>query len=266
MITLQQVLSSQSNILENARVKLVRHQDSRQQYRDVIKDKARLLEYQRAQPKDVFKDCDYIVSFIGMAHSQAVLFGVFRVHGRSAIDGHYDLEHVTDFEALVDRLVIDWGKSAITWHQWYDRQPKEVVEILPKGYIGSFEGLLSFVLDYSDLKTLFAHPEANRDWKHHLSAVNGIYLILDSNTGQQYIGSACGEQGIWQRWGNYAVNGTGGNKELMHLLDGEAGYARHFRFSVLQALPSNITKREIDTIEQLYKEKLGSRVHGLNRN
>jgi len=38
MITLQQVLSSQSNILENARVKLVRHQDSRQQYRDVIKD------------------------------------------------------------------------------------------------------------------------------------------------------------------------------------------------------------------------------------
>ncbi|MBA4077390.1 MAG: hypothetical protein C0508_20335 [Cyanobacteria bacterium PR.023] len=266
MITLRQVLSSQSNILENARVKLVRHQDRRQQYRDVIKDKKKLLEYQREQRKDVFKGCDYIVSFIGREHSQAILFGVFRVKGRNPVDGHYDLESISEFDALIDRLIIDWGKSAITWHQWYNKQPKEVIEILPQGYIGNFEGLLSFVLDYNDLKTLFAYPEANRDWKYHLSAVNGVYLILDSHTGQQYIGSACGEQGIWQRWKDYALNGTGNNKELVVLLQTDKNYCRHFRFSVLQTLPSNITKREIDKIEKLYKEKMGSRVHGLNQN
>lgn len=41
---------------------------------------------------------------------------------------------------------------------------------------------------------------------------------------------------------------------------------RHFKFSILQTLPSNITKPEIDRIERLYKEKLGSRAHGLNGN
>ena len=72
--------------------------------------------------------------------------------------------------------------------------------------------------------------------------------------------SADGEQS------EYAANYTGGNKELVTLLKSDPYYYRYFRYSVLQTLPSNITQREIVAIENLYKQKLGSKMHGLNRN
>lgn len=269
MFTLQQVLKSQSGILDHARVKIVRHKDSREQYRHIMKDRKALLEYQKEQGKDVFRGCDYIVSFIGDERKRSRLVGVFKVGGGEARDGrfYYDLDAVPDFEDLVDRLVIDWGGGTQAWHQWYDRQPKEVIEILPKGYIGSFPGLLEIVLDFEELRLLTSHPEANYEWRHHLSAVNGVYMILDNKTGTQYVGSACGRDGIWQRWTDYArTSGTGGNKELKTLMEKDPGYHRHFRFSILQTLPSNITRDEIIAIENLYKNKLGSRFHGLNRN
>jgi hypothetical protein len=246
----------------------VRHKDSRLQYRDVIKERQALLDYQREQPKDVFKGCDYIISFIGLERRRSLLFGVFKVNGSEVMNGEYcyDLEAVPEFDSLVDRLVIDWGNNAIVWHQWYDTQSKEVVEILPEGYIGSFPGLLDFVLEFNELKNLIDNPTANHEWRDQLSAVNGIYLILDNNTGRQYIGSANGKKGIWQRWSDYAANYTGGNKELIALLESDPLYYRHFRYSVLQTLPSNITQREIVVIEKLYKEKLGSKMHGLNQN
>ncbi len=268
MITLQQILNSQSPLLEGKRVKLVRHKDSRAEYRHVMKDREALLEYQQEQPKDVFKGCDYIICFIGLERKRSVFIGVFKVNGSAIRNGQYccDLTPVSEFNAFIDRLVIDWGGNAISWHQWYDKQSKEVVEILPQGYIGNFPGLLDFVLEYDELKTLTDNPDANYEWRHHLSAVNGVYLILDSSTGMQYIGSACGANGIWQRWSDYAANGNGSNKELVALQKSDPNHHRNFRFSVLQSLPSNITQREIVEIEKLYKQKLGSRAHGLNRN
>ena len=268
MITLQEILSSQSPILDNAKVKVVRHKDGRAEYRELLKNKDTLLEYQREQAKDVFGECDYIISFIGLDRSRSVLFGVFKVGASKKKKGmhYYDLEPISEFDDLSDRLIIDWGKSTISWHQWYDKKSKEVIEILPRGYIGGFPGLLDFVLEFDELKNLIDNPESNHEWKNHLSSVNGIYLILDSKTGQQYVGSANGKDGIWQRWSEYAANYTGGNKELVTLLKSDPHYYRHFRYSVLQTLPSNITQREIVAIENLYKQKLGSKMHGLNRN
>ena len=116
------------------------------------------------------------------------------------------------------------GNNAIAWHQWYDTQVKEVVQILPKGFIGDFPGLLAFTLDFHGLRTLVANPEANFQWHRALSSVNGVYLILDNLTGLQYIGSASGQEGIWQRWSEYAQNQTGGNKELKALIKKDAEY------------------------------------------
>jgi hypothetical protein len=268
VITLRQILNSQSLMLEGKKAKLVRHKDSREQYLHIVKDRKALLEYQKEQAKDIFKGCDFIVSFIGDERKRSRFVGVFKV-GKSKIRNgkfYYELDAVPEFEDLVDRLVIDWGNNAISWHQWYDRQPKEVIEILPRGFIGSFPGLLSFVLEFDEMKTLVRNPDANYEWRHHLSAVNGVYMILDNKTGHQYIGSACGNNGIWQRWCDYALNGTGGNKELIALHQNDPLYHRHFKFSVLQSLPSNLTPREIVAIEKLYKQKLGSRAHGLNKN
>lgn len=268
MLTLRQILKTQSDILENSKVKIVRHKDNRQEYRHISKDRAALLEYQKEQGSDIFGECDYIVSFIGTERRKSVFIGVFRVGPNKKKNGkiYYELEQVSEFNDLIDRVVIDWGNNAISWHQWYHRQEKEVIEMLPKGHVGNFPGLLEFVLDYNELKTLTANPDSNYEWYHHLSAVNGVYMILDTLTGVQYVGSANGKEGIWQRWSEYAKNKTGDNKLLKKLHENDPDYCLHFRFSILQTLPSNITQTEIVKIENLYKEKLGSRVHGLNDN
>ncbi len=268
MITLQEILHLHLPFLDAAKVKIVRHKDGRHEYRDTLKDKDDLLEYQRIQSKPVFKGCDYIITFKGLERARSVLFGIFKINGVDKIDNdyHYDLQFLSGCEDLIDRLVIDWGNNAIAWHQWYHKQQKEVLEILPSGYIGSFKGILDFVLEFDELKKLIQNPEANYEWHRHLSAVNGIYMILDEKTGQQYIGSAYGKEGIWQRWSNYVANGTGGNKELITLHKDNPTYHKNFKFSVLQTLPSNMNDKEVVAVEALYKQKLGSRVHGLNRN
>ncbi|ALJ01586.1 hypothetical protein DC20_19415 [Rufibacter tibetensis] len=266
-LTLQDILNLKTDLFRNAKVKLVRHKDNRKEYRELIRGKSTLLEYQRQQSKEVFKGCDYIISFIGQESTKSLLFGIYKVNGIEKRENYfyYDLEQVHELDYLYDRVVIDWGASAITWHQWYDKQPKEIVQILPKGYLGSFPGLLNFVLDFDELEKLIENPDANQDWKNHLSSVNGVYMIWDTKTGNQYIGSAYGKDGVWQRWSEYVTSNHGGNKKLIELC-AETGYHRNFRFSLLQSLPSNMDKKEVIAIESLLKQKLGTRVHGLNSN
>ena len=269
MLTLKSLIESQSDILNGKRVKLVRHKDDREEYRERIKHRESLLIYQEEQTSEVFKECDYIISFVGQDRNRSVLFGIFKVNGVRDRKGeyiYYDLEEIHDLDYLNDRVVIDWGSSARGWHQWYHKQDKEIVEIYPAGYVGSFPGLLEFVLEYEDLKKLTENPDANYDWKNHLSSVKGIYMILDTSTGHQYIGSACGKEGIWQRWQGYAKDIHGGNKLLKKLYLENPNCYKNFKYSVLQTLPSNVTNREIIKIENLYKEKLGTRVFGLNGN
>jgi hypothetical protein len=268
MLSLQVLLNSQTDLLIDARVKLVRHKDSREAYRELIKNRDTLLEYQREQARPVFHDCDYIVSFVGGDRRRSLLFGIFKVGAFQEQNGkfYYDLLEVSELAYLNNRLVIDWGNNAISWHQWYKTNIKEVIELLPRGYLGTFPGLHNFTLDFAELQKLIRNPEANADWKNHLSSVNGIYLILDSSTGRQYVGSAYGQHGIWQRWASYAESIHGGNKELIALCEADPECYRNFVFSVLQPLPSNITQQEIVQLESLYKKKLGTRAHGLNSN
>jgi hypothetical protein len=80
MLTLQEILNLKSNVLKESKVKLIRHADARAEYRDLLKNRESLLEYQRQQGKDVF-NCDFIVSF-NVVKGRTVLFGVFEVKGR----------------------------------------------------------------------------------------------------------------------------------------------------------------------------------------
>jgi GIY-YIG catalytic domain len=268
MLSIQQLIRLETDILDNSKVKLIRHKDNRRRYRDVIKDKESLLNYQKEQVKDVFKNTDYIVSFIGQERSKSLLFGIFKVGKVEKINKkfHYELTPINICNDLIDRVIVDWGNSAIIWHQWYHKNLKEIIEILPKGYLGEFPGLTNFVLDFQELEKLTNNPDANRDWKNHLSSVNGIYMILDKKTGNQYIGSASGKQGIWQRWTEYSKNKHGDNTKLIELCMSSMNYHKNFQYTVLQSLPSNLTSKEVVEIEKLYKEKFGTRVHGLNKN
>jgi hypothetical protein len=275
MFTLKELIELKTDFFKGKRVKLVRHKDSRTEYKDILKDREALLEYQKEQGKEVFKNTDYLISFIGQESTKSLLFGVFKVNGidkkeRGVIKKgekfFYNLTEVNIIDELIDRVVIDWGKSAISWYQWYDKQTKEVIEILPKGYLGEFKGLTNFVLDYDELKKLISNPDANKDWKSNLSSINGIYMILDTKTGSQYIGSAYGIGGVWQRWSEYASSIHGDNKRLKELCKLDKNYKKNFQYTILESLPSNVNKKEVIKIENLYKEKFGTRAFGLNEN
>jgi hypothetical protein len=263
-----------------ARIKLVRHKDARHDLEDVWR-KNLISLYQSYQSRPIFDGVQYVVSFIGMSQSKARLLDVHRVEGRKAASDaplpagfefpwfmpdrgyFYTLRGVPGFDDLKGRVVIDWGRSAISWHQLLSE--KTVTEVLPAGYVRDFPGYLDFVLPYPDLVEIIRNPDANREWHTMLRGVAGVYLITDTRTGNQYVGSAYGESGILGRWENYAKTGHGDNKQLRDLTS-EVGYSRHFQFTVLRTLPKTLTMGEVIQFEILYKQKLGSRAFGLNSN
>lgn len=262
------------------RIKMLRHQSQDYDIHALYK-KGQIAEYQSIQGRDVLR-CDYAVSFLGLEKTRAVFIGVWRVMGSKpaseivrdpaflypemydTVTVAYDMEEVEGFEDLRDRVVIDWGSSTRSWHQWL--RPKRVIEVLPVGYASVFPGYLDFVLEFDELKKIVEHPEANRIWHTMLRAVAGVYLITDMKTGKQYVGSAYGKEGILGRWRTYVATGHGGNALLRRLVRGNLGYERNFRFTILRTLPTTLTDREVIQYERLYKSKLGSQAYGLNLN
>jgi hypothetical protein len=262
--------------------KFVRHQDARYDVHDLMR-RGWFEHYQRTQSRPVFDRCERIVSFIGTSGTRGRLVGVYRVLGRSSQPQHipspagfpadyekkarylYDLEREPGYEDLENRVVIDWGKGALAWVQWLSN--KEVVALLAKGNLRPlFRDYLDFTLTHSELKELYVNEDANGEWRARLAAVAGVYLILATKTGAQYVGSACGTDGIWGRWAAYAKDGHGGNKLLRSVIKKDSSYPDAFSYSILQILPKSFARTEVLNWEQRYKEKLGSRAVGLNAN
>lgn len=266
----------------DARVKFVRHIDKNYDVRKLIRD-GHFEYYQKTQSNPIFDNLDYIISFLGSHGKTAVLYGVYKVGDRVeakpdlfpenfpydwANPDHvsYTLERDHRFDPLKHRIVIDWGASPISWHQ-HGRKDKAVVEIRPEGAsFEVFDDYLDFTLTYGELSYIVNHSDANRDWRSRLAAVSGIYLILDSETGQQYIGSAYGTQGIWGRWKEYAETGDGGNKKQKEFLQSNTEKKYRFRYSILQILPKTWSKDKVIELESRYKTKLGTKATGLNCN
>ena len=264
--------------------KMIRHTDH-EDYPVSKMTKEQLEFYQQCQSKPVFRCCNYVVSFLGLERMKAKFIGVYKVKDEEPLkrkplpenyhyppvvedDGYfYKLEKVSGFEDLEDRVIIEWG-NGIQWAQWLDeKKAKEVFEILPPGYVRPFPGYFDFILEFDKLREIVNSPDSNREWHTALSAVAGVYLIVDTKTGNQYVGSAYGEDGIIGRWTQYAKNRHGGNKKLKKLLHKHnSTYAETFSFSVLETLPKNWTDQEVIDRENLWKNKLGSRVFGLNLN
>lgn len=281
MFTLVELLNIRRLDTDNGRIKIVRHQHPPWDLSELIR-RGQFDIYQWVQSKPIFHECDFVVSFLGIEKTKAKLIGVYRIIDFDYIEKHkwpvdfifqdmtaggkflYHSEKLDQFDDFDNRLVIDWGASPRAWHQWL--KAREIVEILPRGYIGEFPGYLELALTYSQLKEMVENSNSNNVWHQKLSVVGAIYLVLDTNTGKQYIGSASGLEGIIGRWRNYVANGHGGNKHLKELVSGDETYVHNFRYSILQTLPRTMTKKEITGYESMYKEKLGSRAFGLNEN
>ncbi|MBL7897791.1 MAG: GIY-YIG nuclease family protein [Crocinitomicaceae bacterium] len=275
-ITIQELLVNRGLDI-NSKTKMVRHKDTRGNLYDKYRyDKPSFLDYQSQQGKNIFDNTDYIISFLGESGTLSRFLGVYKITGvkkfektQTGVDGlpynyFYSMEEVVGFEDMKERVIIDWGKGAIQWCQSY-RLEKEIVQITAGLNYRQFTDYYELILDFQELKEIIM--KAYPDWRKMLSATNGIYLIQDRKSGLQYVGSAYGSDGIWGRWSTYVkTNGRGGNSGLDELINKDSSYANHFLFSILMLLPKTITPDEAIKKENLFKDKLGTRAHGLNHN
>lgn len=106
------------------------------------------------------------------------------------------------------------------------------------------------------------------DYYEHLSCIKAVYMIIDGNTGKQYIGSAYEQsESLWARWKNYADTCHGGNLSLKGLYE-ENGedYFKKFKYIILQIFPKAVSDKEIIRAESRFKDRFLTREFGLNNN
>lgn len=283
IITIQELLTGRNIEFDMAtRIKLVRHKENKATihflnetymgslYHMYRYDHALFLKYQSHQATENFNTVEYIVSFIGESGQEARFVGVFKNCGHETVDektSMFDFQEVKGFEILNERVIINWGESAISWHQWW-RNDKEVVRIdkgISNDKVPPFVQYEDVVLNYEQLRKII--DTQNSEWKSKLEACNCIYLILDKSNGKHYIGSTYNKQGIWGRWSIYAETGHGNDITLVELLKNDPLYAqKYFQWSILETLPLNIVDTVAIDRESLYKEKFGTRDFGYNNN
>jgi hypothetical protein len=85
---------------------------------------------------------------------------------------------------------------------------KPIIELRRKFKEPDFAGALNFRQPWSKIEGL---PKI---WIEILKRTAGVYLLTCRKTKEQYVGSAYGEEGLWQRWMQYAITGHGSNISL----------------------------------------------------
>lgn len=186
----------------------------------------------------------------------------------------YDTELTDKATEYIGRAFFRFKKEFRASYPMLELDPKngEPIAEMPLSHIldkrvalTDFPGFDSVNIDYKTLKYIVSDNLLS--WKAALSNVKGIYLIVDTHTGRQYVGSAYGDDCLWQRWSNYAKDGHGGNVELRELLKANgAEYRYHFKYSILEVCNMNLGNEYIISRESHWKEVLLTRQFGLNLN
>ena len=121
---------------------------------------------------------------------------------------------------------------------------------------------LGETIEYSSLHACRSTLEdpTPKSWIEVLKNATGVYLLTCPRTKEQYVGSAYGSEGFWQRWMDYAMTGHGGNVAL------KSREASDYQVSILELAGSNLLIEDIVAMETRWKRKLQSGEMGLNRN
>lgn len=176
------------------------------------------------------------------------------------------------FKPLFGRLVIKCKKgNTYSRHVFFlsDYLDQTTVkEILPCLYSGeSFEGYDRVHLPYNRLADVF-NGKIMPTYYEALKKITGVYCLTDTQTGKLYIGSATGEGGVAQRWGNYLDSKHGGNKKLIALYDkkGPEYFEKHFTYTLLEYFGLSYDPIKILEREQYWKKCLDTIRNGYNDN
>ena len=296
-LTLKDLIKLEGLEYENLKFRVVRHKMNRKYWEDfdnlIRFDNEMLSAFAGSQERLVYKDADIILTFVALPGTKALFRTAHINHGQISFNQYkkyykgykpflnyrknnsreenvlddlyfYKLEDSNLLESYKNRLVIEWGKSTVSWVQ--SSTEKEVTEIYPKGFVSLFPGWDKVHLSHKELTEIINNPNGNKDWYEYLSRHSGVYVIFDSSTGNQYVGSASGGKGIWSRWEGYVKTGHNGNKGLKALAKNNQDFANNFTYSLHHVFPKTVSKKDVLYYESLLKNKLGSRAFGLNEN
>lgn len=270
-ITFNMILRAEA--IDPADVRVVRHHDSRPEckitpYGLWRRDPALLEKYQGIQSKDRFPVGKLLASFVRTPSDKTLFVGLYSVNGKG-VTGEYDIDPCSDLpcpgKVLYDtsrdgrlkdmqgRLVIDWGKGYLAWHQRANKNDKRVIELLRDPEDEPFPGYFAFRCRLSELADL---PVA---WKAQLRAAKGIYVLTSARTREHYVGSATGKDGFFGRWTQHAK--VGGDA-----VGFQAFATSEYQAGILQVSAGFETDDDILRTEYDWMEKLQSRSIGINGN
>lgn len=280
--------NSEFDNANESRIKLVRHSSDvlpdsfiYNKYKGSVyklyrTDYALFKEWQSEQSDSKMKNVDYLVVFLAEEGCECRFIGVYRNYGPKRATGNgfseYAIEEVEGFEGLKDKVVIDWGKGTLSWMQkWQStKNVRRIDQVNTGDDIPYFIRYEDVILSFSQLQKVVE----DKEWKSKLESLNCVYMILDKETGKQYVGVTYKDMkpgiknGILGRWTEYAKTGHGNNKLLVALLEDKGiSYAeQNFQWTILETLPLNVTPKVAIDRESLYKKKFGTREHGYNEN
>lgn len=177
----------------------------------------------------------------------------------------YEARVVSEFAKLFGRIIVNYHNTV----QNLIRRPEviihqmEVVELLSTQLADrDFPGYANVTVTWRQLQQVV--QRGNREWQTALQNQKGIYLITDTKTGKQYVGSAYGQQMLWGRWRAYVETGHGGNVELMKL---PVSYIQeHFQYAILEIADGKSPDNYILAREKWWKQALRTQEFGYNAN
>jgi len=244
------------------------------------------LAYQQIQWKQAEKAmtrAKAVVAFVGLDASQGVFAGISKVGpwvsldlagyhafpGNAELIGYgmtppapdspnclaFELEPMNVLQDQIGRLVVDWPPPAQTWWRWAKNGVFPVRYLLEESrFTPTIPNWENLVLTWDELSAM------PRSWRASLANWRGVYFIYDRARRAGYVGSAYGADNILGRWRTYAETGHGGNVKLRQ------SNPKDLSFSILQRTSPDMDIESVVALEGAWKDRLHTRVSGLNAN
>ena len=218
-----------------------------------------------------FTPGQWVFSFLKMTHDEWLFISAAKIL-EVPENSRAKVQILEQYKSMFGRLIIKHNKGQAFARYVFNLRERindcDVKEILPCLYTGEkFEGYDKVCLPYHRLRQVF-RGEIMPTYYEALKKITGVYCLTDTNTGKLYIGSATGNSGVAQRWGNYLDSKHGGNAKLRELYKekGDEYFEKYFTYTLLEYFGLSYDPERVKEREQYWKHCFDTIQHGYNDN